>query len=169
MRPTGRCKACLTLMHNPYQSPNATGLDRIAANSDRHGIDRPMYFVAMLVVVLVYGLFVVSMTNAVWDGTLEPGLRRSLRTIYEWSDPFFMALTILPVRSRLRNIGASGWWSVGMLIPMLNLVTALFCLVPQRGYGRAGKLDVIGRFIGGSLIALFVFLVFAFAVTYPEH
>ncbi len=34
----------------------------------------------------------------------------------------------------------------GMLIPMLNLVTALFCLVPQRGYGRAGKLDVIGRF-----------------------
>ncbi len=37
-----------------------------------------MYFVAMLVVVLVYGLFVVSMTNAVWDGTLEPGLRRSL-------------------------------------------------------------------------------------------
>lgn len=156
-------------MHNPYQSPNAAGLERIAASSDRHGIDRPMYFFAMFVFVLVYGLFVASMTDAIWDGNLEPGLRNNLRTIYEWSDPFFMASTILPVRSRLRNIDVSGWWSVGMLIPMLNLVTALFCLVPQRGYGRAGQLDVVGRFIGGSLIALFVFLVFAFAVNYPEH
>ncbi|MEM7253704.1 MAG: hypothetical protein AAF493_19980 [Pseudomonadota bacterium] len=71
------------------------------------------------------------------------------------------ALLVVPTVLRLRNIGQSGWWSILILIPLVNLVLWLRCVAFPTGYRDTGRLDGPGKVI---LWSVFLFLMFVFGL-----
>jgi uncharacterized membrane protein YhaH (DUF805 family) len=80
-----------------------------------------------------------------------------------------LVLTFLLVTNRLRNIGMSKWWFVLMIVPLVNIIIGMLCLVRQEGYNDTKKLDSTGKiisgvFISGILLFVVVLLIIAFSV-----
>jgi uncharacterized membrane protein YhaH (DUF805 family) len=50
--------------------------------------------------------------------------------------------------SRLKNLGMSGWWVLGFLVPFLNLWLGFRCLAGPPDYAFAKKLDGVGFLLG---------------------
>ena len=69
--------------------------------------------------------------------------------------PLSIALAV----SRLHNIGMSGWWSLFMLVPVVNLYIMAKCLLCPEGYHNSGKLDTAGRVIAGTFVGFVLLLV----------
>jgi uncharacterized membrane protein YhaH (DUF805 family) len=58
--------------------------------------------------------------------------------------------------TRLRNLGMSGWWSLGLLIPIVNILLGVRCTAFPEGYADHRKLDLAARVILGCILALLV-------------
>lgn len=65
-------------------------------------------------------------------------------------------LVFVLVVNRLRNIGMSAWYSLLILIPIVNIYIGIKCLVCPKGYEETKTLDTAGRVIGGIVIGLVV-------------
>jgi uncharacterized membrane protein YhaH (DUF805 family) len=48
---------------------------------------------------------------------------------------------------RLHNVGMSGWWLAGFLVPVLNLWLGFRCLACPGGYATRKRLDGVGKLI----------------------
>lgn len=78
----------------------------------------------------------------------------------------FIAIVITV--KRFQNIGMSGWWLLGLLVPLLNWWLNYRLIACPPGYVYTRKLDVIGWILAvlywGALVAWFV-LFFMFGLT----
>ncbi len=138
-------------MENPYQAPalEPTQETQPYAVEDFGGINRLQYLGIIFVLGLVFGIAIAAVGNA------EPALA-GIQVLY-------FVLLIVVVYYRLQNIGMSGWWLLGFIVPFLNLYVALSCLICQRGYRAAKKLDTAGRVLAYLILGSFL-LVFLIAV-----
>jgi hypothetical protein len=66
---------------------------------------------------------------------------------------------LIPVSSRLTNIGRNPAWCFLMLIPLLGLFISLPCFFLPEGYEKHRKLDLPAKIMGGVFFALFIFLI----------
>ena len=57
---------------------------------------------------------------------------------------------------RLHNLGMSGWWSLLLLVPILNILLTVRCSAFPEGYADHRQLDLAARVILGCILALLV-------------
>jgi uncharacterized membrane protein YhaH (DUF805 family) len=57
---------------------------------------------------------------------------------------------------RLKNLGMNGFWVLGLIVPILNLVIAVRLVAAPEGYADHKTLDTPGKWIVGIFIGLFV-------------
>ena len=127
----------------------------IMANSDYPGIGRLAY---VLLTVLLYPLLLLGWFGALWvaaSQTVDQG-NESLNSLWHLiSIPitfvFVVALIYVEVL-RLRNLGMSGWWYLGKLLPFINLWLLWRRLACPPGYADHRQLDLPGKIITGILI-----------------
>jgi len=62
---------------------------------------------------------------------------------------------------RLRNLGYSEWWCLGMLVPILNILIYFRCIACPEGYAHHKTLDTAGKIIAGIFLSLIVLAVLA--------
>lgn len=60
---------------------------------------------------------------------------------------------------RLINVGLSGWWVLGLIVPILNIWVAVQCIAAPEGYAQHKTLDtagkvIIGVFLGGVVLVI---------------
>ena len=71
--------------------------------------------------------------------------------------PLVTLLAIVTLVKRFRNLGMSGAWVLGMLVPVLNLWLTYRCLACPAGYAGVKRLDGIGKVLAflywGSIVA----------------
>jgi len=77
-----------------------------------------------------------------------------------------LSLTFVLVVNRLRNIGMSGWWSVGMLVPIANVYLGVKCLACPEGYQDTKKLDSAGKVIAGIFIGVLTFCITVIVIAF---
>lgn len=70
-----------------------------------------------------------------------------------------IAGVIILAACRLKNIGATSWYSLLILIPFVNFIIGIYCLVCPEGYYFTKKLDLPGKIISGIIISVFVFFI----------
>lgn len=66
---------------------------------------------------------------------------------------------------RLHNLGMSGWWLLGNLVPLLNLWVGFRCFACPAGYAYHKKMDGIGVFLGIIYWLLVLFSILVVAAT----
>ena len=127
---------------NVYSTPDAV-LSTNEVVGDREGIRRLQYFgYSMGVQVLFYlGLFLVGESGGLF-------LMAALVGASVW-------LVVM----RLKNTGWSGWWVLGMFVPILNIYVGLRALAFPEGYSENKTLDtpakiLIGLFIGFMVLGI---------------
>lgn len=64
---------------------------------------------------------------------------------------------------RLINVGLSGWWVLGLIVPILNIWVAVQCIAAPEGYAQHKTLDTAGKVIIGLFLG-FIVLVILMAV-----
>ena len=72
----------------------------------------------------------------------------------------YFIISFAPIYYRLKNIGMNPWLCLLSLVPLVNIVIGLACLVCQKGYQDTKKLDFVGKvliFVGLAIILLMVF------------
>lgn len=79
--------------------------------------------------------------------------------------PLFYMLTAY----RLKNIGDNPWCCLLMLIPIVNLILQIRCLLFQEGYADTKRLDAAGKTISWLLFSIFILLVLAAIIGAPEY
>ena len=57
---------------------------------------------------------------------------------------------------RLHNVGVSGWWSLLLLVPIVNILLTVRCSAFPEGYADHQQLDLAARVILGCILALLV-------------
>ncbi|MFM7058499.1 MAG: DUF805 domain-containing protein [Planctomycetota bacterium] len=70
-----------------------------------------------------------------------------------------IAAGIAIVLLRLKNLGYSGWWLLGLIVPILNLVVGIRLIAAPEGYAVHKTLDGPGKVIVGLVIGAFLLLV----------
>lgn len=60
---------------------------------------------------------------------------------------------------RLINVGLSGWWVLGLIVPILNIWLGVQCIAAPEGYAQHKTLDTAGKVIIGVFLAVFVLLI----------
>jgi len=65
---------------------------------------------------------------------------------------------------RCKNIGMNPWWSLGIMVPFLNIFVGLRCLAYPEGYEDHKTLDTPAKVILGILVTLLVLMSIAVAV-----
>lgn len=107
------------------------------------GIKRGLYFfmTQILPILLIFGLsFVVSMAGSMLGDTGTPivGLVGML---------LLVVLYIAANVKRLQNLGMSGWWLFGKMVPLLNLWVSYRQFACPAGYATHKKMDGVGIFL----------------------
>ena len=133
--------ATLETTATPYQSRQYGGIGRLAYFG--------LSFLAQLVInamefvvrenadlaVILFPLAIVSLGIAMWLGAL-----------------------------RMINAGYSGWWCLGLMVPILNILVGVRALACPEGYADHGVLDTAGKIVVGLFIALIVVVVVLVAI-----
>lgn len=63
---------------------------------------------------------------------------------------------------RMRNIGMNPWWSLLLLVPFVNFIQFVICLIRQNGDIKPQKLDKVGKIL---LIMVLIISLFVIALT----
>ena len=61
--------------------------------------------------------------------------------------PLVGLLVLVTLVKRFHNLGMSGWWVFGLLVPILNLWLGYRCIACPVGYAGVKKLDGIGKLL----------------------
>ena len=77
----------------------------------------------------------------------------------------YQILAIWVTAKRLQNQGYSGWWVLGLIVPILNIAVSVKCIAAPEGYADHKTLDTSGKVVVGLLLAAIVLTVAAIALT----
>ena len=138
-------------MNNPYTSPQRPVVATdTALPLPRHygGIGR-LSFLGLWI-----GLILLNILIAVFIESDLAGLLGLLLGLASFALIYF----------RLENIGVNPWWCLAFLVPILNLLIFIRCLVMPEGYADAKELDAAGKVATYVACAVFVLLVVYVAV-----
>jgi uncharacterized membrane protein YhaH (DUF805 family) len=119
--------------------------EEVVAVVEQGGLGRLSYWLAAIAIILVEAFLE-------WLGLLSGGI---LSTFV-----LFGALTWLSVY-RHWNIGVSGWWSVLLLVPVINVFYGVYVSAVPPGYARTRKLDITAWvliFFQVAILGLMLFL-----------
>jgi len=135
-------------MENPYESPVATADDYpLPVEKEYGGIGRLAYVGGSIGIGILQNILQVVAAQA------EQALALILIFIAS------IAGTLVLAAYRLKNIGSSPWWCLGLLVPLLNILIGLRCLLCPEGYADTKKLDTAGKIGAGIILGLFVLLI----------
>jgi uncharacterized membrane protein YhaH (DUF805 family) len=67
-----------------------------------------------------------------------------------------IGVSIYIIVMRLKNVGASPWWTLGFIVPLLNIYVGLMCLAFPEGYQTHKQLDGPAKIIIGLFLGVFV-------------
>ena len=70
-----------------------------------------------------------------------------------------LVASIVLIVQRLKNMGYSGWWAIGIIVPILNILVGLRCLAAPEGYADHKTLDTSGKVIIGVILGLFALVI----------
>lgn len=153
--------ATTTVEANPYATPKSNlGIDTNPyAQPEYGGIRRLAYFARILLTTFLF--VIVAVVGGVMGG--EPALVLILICAL-----VFFILYIRFALLRIRNIGASGWWLLLMLVPVASNALAIVLLACPEGFADHKKMDTIGIIVavilgGLTLLSLFANFATAFA------
>jgi uncharacterized membrane protein YhaH (DUF805 family) len=76
----------------------------------------------------------------------------------------YQILAIWVTAKRLQNQGHSGWWVLGLIVPILNIAVSVKCIAAPEGYADHKTLDTSGKVVVGLLLAAIVLTVAAIAL-----
>jgi uncharacterized membrane protein YhaH (DUF805 family) len=127
---------------------------------DLPGVTRPAFVFGILLLPVILGLglsFIIPQVQAV----AGPEIGRFLPLLMILIPALVIAFTV----KRFQNIGMSGWWLLGLLVPLLNYWLQYRLLACPPGYVYTKKLDGWGRFLAvlywlvviGGLVAAVLF------------
>jgi len=121
----------------PEHKPTTNLVQQNKQKKNYGGLHRTGYFFGMLGIATLQVIF-----NVVAPGNQEIVILGIIITLV----PAFILVV-----NRLHNIGMSGWWSLLILLPIINLYIAFTCFMCQEGYKDTKKLDTAGKIIGGII------------------
>jgi hypothetical protein len=144
-------------MENPDSSPQASvAPEATALQTPLHygGIRRLPYLGIMIGLAIFQNVLLagIASTDRTGGATLIVAI-------------LFMIISCIPVYYRLKNIGMNPLWCLATLVPILNLLVGIRCLVFQEGYADTKKLDTAGKVITFIVLGLFVLVVIAVVVS----
>ncbi|WP_395753812.1 hypothetical protein [Prosthecobacter sp.] len=131
---------------NPYQPPASNVLPEVPVIDPRlyPGIKR-LAFLASVFLISLTSQICASYTTQPWATSL-------------------MYLSIVPVCSRLRNIGWHPAWCLLSFVPLLSLIVTIPCFVLPTGYRHHRRLDTAAK-VGFAICLLFVLFLITLLVT----
>ncbi|MFO0132992.1 MAG: DUF805 domain-containing protein [Planctomyces sp.] len=111
----------------------------------------------VITALLQFGLF------AALTGGMAPGAGSMWVLILPGA--VYQILAIWVTAKRLQNQGYSGWWVLGLIVPILNIAVSVKCIAAPEGYADHKTLDTSGKVVVGLLLAAIVLTVAALALT----
>lgn len=138
---------------NPFSVPSTFGETAVEPITQQAygGIGRLAYFGYSILNSIVSNLLVLAL------GAVLPPEAVAVALIVPVLS--FVAGIVIAVL-RLKNMGYSGWWVLGLIVPILNLIVAVKLIAAPEGYSVHKTLDTPGKIIVGVMLGLIV-LVFA--------
>lgn len=139
-------------MADPYAPPEAPALER------HYGGIRRLSFIGIIIGVYL-AFFLLSLGSGLAlagvfftgdEGLLHYGALFLLLLV------LLFVLTVILVYQRFKNIGRNPWWCLLMLVPVLNLLVVVPCLVLQEGYADTKKLDTGGKVIACIILGFVI-------------
>lgn len=137
-------------VQNPYQAPITTDVKLPTESRSGRGyggIGRLTYFLAS---------FGFGISNNILQYF---GIVNEIGPLVLASTVLGVIVSITLVVLRLKNLGQSGWWVLGFLVPILNLLIALRCIAAPEGYADHKTFDTAGKVIIGLIVGAFVLII----------
>ncbi|MCC9643705.1 hypothetical protein LOC71_15575 [Rhodopirellula sp. JC740] len=136
---------------NPYQTTIEISPDPYNSTGIQYGgIGRTAFIVGYIGIIVAQwalALIAVRFTDA---GAGQIGLPLQLIS---------GVATIALAWYRMINQGSSGFWALGVIVPLLNLFVILRCMCCPMGYADDHKLDTAGKIVGATIFVLFILFV----------
>jgi hypothetical protein len=142
-------------MDNPYQSPlnDAIALPVDEPLREYGGIGRLAY--------VGYSFLAGVATNVLGmvAGAIGAGNELLGPAVFAIALIAAVGLTIFITVQRLKNMGYSGWWSLLLFVPLVNILVGLRCLICPVGYADTKRLDRTGTILTVIVVGLFLLFV----------
>ncbi len=87
-----------------------------------------------------------------------------IEAIYYGAPILFIFFSIRLIALRFINIGMSGWWTLGLLVPLLNLPLYFILNILPPGYAYSKKLDVAAYILGFLFLLPIIALIILIAI-----
>lgn len=147
---------------NPYQPPaqqetsteaipgppeTALSYQELHGGGEHDGIGRFSYWITRPLLYLI----LLGLPTLAANFLLEPGSALIVCTVA------VLIMCVLAIRLhclRFQNIGISAWWTLGLIVPLLNLPLYLMLSICPAGYAQTRKLDLVGK-----ILAFFIIIV----------
>lgn len=137
---------------NPYQATAEVSSDPFVSPRTYGGIGRGAY---------VASAVGVGVLQNILQDLARSNMGPSAGTVASMTSIISLGLLIWVTAQRMINQGSSGWWGIGVIIPILNLFVAMRCLICPEGFADHRTLDTIGKVIGGLLLGLILLILVA--------
>ena len=166
----------MTQSANPYESPQGSfnpehlGVAPVRIFSMTARLGRLRYFAYSMYINLAFGLFMVLSDTSGVIFNASNNVLGSLQVL-----PIYVVLTIaglVVIVRRLHDLNRSGWWSIIMLLPLVNLIMSLYLLAAggTQGANRFGSMPSSNTWITwvyGFVVPLILCVMLLGTVTYP--
>ncbi|MDB6079191.1 MAG: putative rane protein [Akkermansiaceae bacterium] len=126
----------------PYVAPKTRVVENWKGATPT-GTGRAGYFVGMVILPVVLGVIIsVVVTRLQHEMPQRPWVYLPFLLYL-----FIPVITIFTTVTRLKNVGMSGWWFFGTMVPILNIWVGYRCFACPADYAYAKKLDSTGVFL----------------------
>lgn len=147
--------------YNPFEVAASVDVATEPAGARVYGgVRRLPYFGYLFGGYVVAGLLQFGLRTAQIQGATTAGA-------FSWTMflpvAVFEILAIWVTAKRLQNQGHSGWWVLGLIVPILNIAVSVKCIAAPEGYADHKTLDTSGKIVVGLLLAAIVLTVAALA------
>ncbi len=138
--------------YNPFSAPPAFDdpASEIAAQRVYGGIGRLAYFGLSILIGIVS-----NVATSVVLSLVTPDQTPALIAVVVVA-LLNLTASVTVIVLRLKNLGMNGFWVLGLIVPILNLVIAVRLIAAPEGYADHKTLDTPGKWIVGIFIGLFV-------------
>lgn len=138
-------------MSDVYAPPQANLETDYNTDTDYPGLRRLPYFLYSAGVNIVYAIALFAIGTAA--GAESAGAIGTVLII-----AVLIASMVLVIK-RLQNLGSSGWWAIGMFVPLLNFWIGIKTMAFPEGYDDHRTLDtaakiIIGLFLGSMILGI---------------
>ncbi len=127
-----------------YKPPQQESIEeRMSREGNWPGVRRRGFLAALIIFPIVWSLgfeFAAPMLDVQFGPHIMSYLRIAAQLLP------LLVLVIVGVK-RFVNLGMSGMWAIGLLVPLLNIWVGFRCFACPAGYGYHKKLDGIGIFL----------------------